>query len=250
MCFSYSINLSAQSLQSKLNLSEISIPVPGFFFSGFTHPRLPVIVGGIHNSSTHNSLENFGTMHSSIMQWGLLPSWLRDVQKAEEMMVYGLNARAESIHEKPMFRDAWKHQPCLVPASGFFEWKTIGKKKEPYYIYGADSEFILFAGIYSRWIHPDTAEEITSYSIITTEANDLLAEIHNTKKRMPVIIEPGNASLYVTGSAEFRLTMLKSCPDGYLKAHRVSPLASNTRVNRNVVNILQPFSEDYSQTLF
>ncbi len=250
MCFSYSINLSAQSLQSKLNLTEINIPTPGFFFSGFAHPRLPVIVGDMKGSSPNYVAEHPFRLYSSLMQWGLLPSWLRDVQKAEEMMVYGLNARGESIDEKPMFRDAWKHQPCLVPASGFFEWKTIGKKKEPYYIYGAESEFILFAGIYSCWIHPETSEEIKSYSIITTEANALLSEIHNTKKRMPVIIEPEKAESYITESAQSRIQMLKSCPDGYLKAHRVSPLASNTRVNRNVVSILQPFSEDYSQTLF
>ena len=250
MCFSYSINLSAQSLQSKLNLTEIHLPTPGFFFSGFMHPRLPVIVGETNGSLPNIASEHGCLLKSSLMQWGLLPSWLRDVQKAEEMMVYGLNARAESINEKPMFRDAWKHQPCLVPASGFFEWKTIGKKKEPYYIYGAESEFILFAGIYSCWIHPETAEEIKSYSIITTEANQLLSEIHNTKKRMPVIIEPEKAASYLTGCVESRVKMLKSCSDGYLRAHRVSPLASNTRVNRNVVSVLQPFSEDYSQTLF
>ncbi|MFN5890663.1 MAG: SOS response-associated peptidase [Bacteroidota bacterium] len=250
MCFSYSVNLSAQSLQSKLNLSEVSIPTPGYFFSGFTHPRLPVIIGRERQEIEPVFAESSSVLQSTSMQWGLIPHWAGDGNKADEMKVYGLNARAESVAEKPMFRDAWKHFPCLVPASGFFEWKAIGKKKEPYYIYASESEFILFAGIYSQWVQPETGEEIKSYSIITTEANQLLSEIHNTKQRMPVIIDAENAEHYLLQSVEMREAMLKSCPEGYLRAHRVSPLASNARVNRNIVNVLQPFSEDYSQTLF
>lgn len=246
MCFSYSVNLNAQTLQSKLNLGEVVVPSPGYFFSGFNHPLLPVIVSERSNSGNFGA----GTPVAKSMQWGLIPSWVREAKKADELREYGLNARAESLEEKPMFRDAWKSQPCVIPASGFFEWKTIGKKKEPYYIYPREGEFMLFAGLFSRWIHPETGEEVNTYSIITTEANSLMAEIHNTKQRMPVILAREEFENYLSGSILERTAMLRPCSEDDLAAHRVSPLASNARANRNVVSVLKPFSEDYSQTLF
>lgn len=258
MCFSYSVNLNAQSLQSKLNLGEIIIPNPGFFFSGFTHPFLPVIVGKTRENpssrlvqiSEENAIDWGVDMQGKSMRWGLIPAWVKEVVKAEELAVYGLNARGETLLEKPMFREAWKQSPCLIPASGFFEWKTVGKKKRPYYIFPTNEDFFLFAGLYSNWINPETGEEISTFSIITTEANALMSDIHNTKQRMPAIIPMNLAQQFLVDSVENRSNFLVPYSDDAMKAHPVSPLASNSRVNRNVVSVLQPFSEDYSQTLF
>ncbi len=238
MCFSYSVNLSAQSLQSKLGINELPLPNPGFFFSGFDHPMLPVIA----------LMEQ--QIVPTAMEWGLIPSWTADAAKAKEMGNFGLNARAETLDEKPMFRGAWQHQPCIIPCSGFFEWKDVGGKKQPYYIHSAEEDFLLFAGIWSSWIQPQTGAEIQTYSIITTEANELMAEIHNVKKRMPVILAAETALNYLVESPENRLTFLQPCANEKITAYRVSNLVSNSRANRNVASVLQPFSEGYSQTLF
>lgn len=269
MCFSYSVNLNAQTLQSKLNLGEVVVPNPGYFFSGFTHPFLPVIVSDVSMNKGRNATGVFQTEETFTgknglekqevergnlvcrgMRWGLVPSWVKEVSKADELSVFGLNARCETLMEKPMFRDAWKNKPCLVPASGFFEWKTVGKKKVPYYIYPAEDDLFLFAGLFSEWVNPETGEEVATYGIITTEANGMMSDIHNTKQRMPAIVPLELAKNFLMGDAAERSKCLGPYPDAAMKAHAVSPLASNARANRNVVSVLQPFSEDYSQTLF
>lgn len=238
MCFSYSVNLSAQSLQSKLGINELPVPQPGFFFSGFNHPHLPVILA-----------EN-GEMLPTVMQWGLIPPWAKNTEKANELAKFGLNARSETLEEKPMFKGSWQHQPCVIPASGFFEWKEVGGKKQPYYIHSAAEDFLLFAGIWSSWVQPESGAEIQTYAIITTEANDLMAEIHNVKKRMPAILDVNQVSDFLLASPENRLNILQPCANEKITAYRVSNLASNARANRNVNSVLQPFSEGYSQTLF
>ncbi|MFM6952142.1 MAG: SOS response-associated peptidase, partial [Bacteroidota bacterium] len=183
-------------------------------------------------------------------QWGLVPHWCKSPEQAQELSVYGLNARAETLDQKPLFRDAWKAQPCLVPVSGFFEWQTIGKKKQPHYIYATDLQPLLFAGIYAAWTDTQTGEQLQSYAIITTEANDLMAEIHNLKKRMPVVLNADQAKDYLRGDAQARETLLKPCDNGLLTAHPVAPWLNSTKVDRNVPQALLPVEKDFPQTLF
>ena len=138
MCFSYAINFSANALQSKLQLGdvgplEIQLPWetptadatvmdPGYFLSGFDRPLMPVLT--IPHFTNHCTL--------TAMRWGLIPHWCKTHEQSVELSIYGLNARSETLDEKPLFRDAWKSQPCLIPASGFFEWQSVGKRKQPY----------------------------------------------------------------------------------------------------------------------
>lgn len=262
MCFSYAINFSANALQSKLQLGdggsnpniEMDLPwevptqsviSPGFFFSGFDRPQLPVIT--LQNKQ---SAQEIASVKLSLMQWGLIPSWCVSAEKAHELSAYGLNARSETINEKPMFKEAWKQFPCLVPASGFFEWQEVQKKKYPHYIYGSDGLPLLMAGLYSIWVNPDTGEALQSYSIVTTEANALMQEIHNVKKRMPVIVEPSQAIQYLNASPMQREMMLNSCENSLLQAHPVANWLNNVRVNRNVESALNPVEKDFPQTLF
>jgi putative SOS response-associated peptidase YedK len=115
-----------------------------------------------------------------LMRWGLIPHWAKDEKTAYKM----INARVETLTQRPAFRGLLSHHRCLVPASGFYEWQGEGRDKTPYYIYPEDRRYIAFAGLYDVWINAH-GEELSTFTIITTEANDFMARLHN---RMPVII--------------------------------------------------------------
>jgi putative SOS response-associated peptidase YedK len=117
-----------------------------------------------------------------IMKWGLVPHWTHDIHTAKRP----INARAETVSEKPSFKELLKNRRCLVPASGFFEWKKEGRKKIPFYITLLKNPLFSFAGLYDRWTDPE-GNHLYTYTIITTESNDLIAQIHN---RMPSILLP------------------------------------------------------------
>ncbi len=116
----------------------------------------------------------------SMIRWGLIPSWAKELSIGNKM----INARAETVSEKPSFRSAFKKRRCLIISNGFFEWKKEGSKKQPYYIFMKGHEPFCFAGLWEKWVSPE-GEVIESGTILTTDANDLLQSIHN---RMPVII--------------------------------------------------------------
>lgn len=115
------------------------------------------------------------------LHWGLLPSWAKDRKISSHL----INARAETLTEKPSFRNAYQHRRCLIPATGFFEWQTTETGKRPFHIHQPDNALFAFAGLWEHWKH----EQVTIYSctIITTVANNKIAPIHD---RMPVIITP------------------------------------------------------------
>lgn len=112
-----------------------------------------------------------------------------------------LNARIETLEEKPAFRNAVSNR-CLVLASGFYEWQWLdakGRSKQKFQIRPKDQEVFVFAGIYSNWKNPQTGEPLASYSILTTEANELMGQIHNIKKRMPVILKKEDHNAWLSG---------------------------------------------------
>jgi putative SOS response-associated peptidase YedK len=127
------------------------------------------------------------------MLWGLIPFWAKDPKIGRGMF----NARSESVVDKPAFRKAFKTQRCLVPANGFFEWKAQGSKKVPYYFEIKDRPLFAFAGLYDIWTEPVSGRETYSYTIITTEPNDIVSPIHD---RMPVILEQNNESVWLEDS--------------------------------------------------
>ena len=117
-----------------------------------------------------------------------MPKWAKD----KKFQANTLNARLETLSEKPSFRNVLGNR-CLVPAEGFVEWQwqdPKGKEKVKYLIEINESPIFTFAGLWSEWVNENTGEIIPTYTIITTEANELMAKIHNTKKRMPVILHP------------------------------------------------------------
>jgi putative SOS response-associated peptidase YedK len=165
------------------------------------------------------------------MQWGLIPSWAKDPSIGSRM----INARSETAAEKPSFRSAFKRRRCLVPASGFYEWKKLtndrfGKggraAKQPFYIYRADEQPLVMAGLWESWTDPESNKSLETYSILTTDANDQLRDLHD---RMPAILEPEQFDAWIDPEREDAASLqslLKPAADGVLAMHPVS-----TRVN-------------------
>ena len=127
----------------------------------------------------------------------MIPHWAKD----DSIRKNTLNARSETIHEKPSFRQVVNNR-CLVLSDGFFEWQWLdekGKKKQKYEITLPSNELFAFAGLWSEWVDKTTGELINSYAILTTEANETMSRIHNSKKRMPMILSRDNERGWING---------------------------------------------------
>ena len=130
-----------------------------------------------------------------MLRWGLVPFWAKDPSIGNRM----INARAETVAEKPSYRNAYKHRRCLVLADGFYEWQRQGDAKTPYFISLASGEPFALAGIWENWTDRETGESLQTTSLITTEANEFMAPLHH---RMPVILEAETATDWLAGSNE------------------------------------------------
>ena len=129
-----------------------------------------------------------GGLEEANLRWGLIPSWAKD----PKIGVQCINARAETISEKPAFREAFRERRCLVPADGFWEWETVGKKKIPWKFTRPDGEGFCMAGLWERWINQ--GEPLETFTIITTSSNGLVSPVHD---RMPVILTPDLAEQWL-----------------------------------------------------
>ena len=155
----------------------------------------------------------------ALLRWGLIPFWAKDPAIGNRL----INARAESVAEKPAFRAAYRARRCLVPASGFYEWKKVPRGKQPYYITSADGSLLAFAGLWEQW-QPAHGEPISSYTIITTDANAVVKQLH---ERMPVILAPQHYHQWLT--AKDPRVVLRPCPPEMLAAYPVSTAVNSPR---------------------
>jgi putative SOS response-associated peptidase YedK len=178
-----------------------------------------------------------------MFSWGLIPFWVKNQKQATEISQRTVNARAETIYEKPAFRNAAKNKHCLVLADGFFEWRHFLGKKYPYYIRLKSKEPFAMAGLWETWNNKSTNEEVNSYTIITTDANPLLAKIHNTKKRMPVILNQSdyNTWLDTNISKNDELRLLTAYDESNMDAYTISRLITSKEQNPNVPDVLEPY---------
>ena len=160
------------------------------------------------------------------MRWGLIPSWAKNPAIGSQM----INARAESVAEKPSFRDALKKRRCLIPADGLYEWQKLGKVKQPVHIVLKSREPFGFAGLWEHWTSPE-GEEILTCTIITTEANDLLKAVHD---RMPVILTRDAEAAWLDPQiheAEKLLPLLKQYPADEMEYCAVSRQVNSPAVD-------------------
>ena len=181
MCFYNSMSAKATKLAARYgrNLSVVEIAEKilkeqeQYRVNAFSFPDYPVI-------TSNPEIQSF--------KWGLIPFWTKDQTQADEIKRMTLNARADTIFQKPSFREPIRSKRCIVPSTGYFEWRHEGTRKIPYYIYVKDEPIFSMAGVYDSWLDKSTGEVISTFSIITTEANELTGYIHNTKHRMPAIL--------------------------------------------------------------
>ncbi len=156
----------------------------------------------------------------AMLRWGLVPFWAKDPAIGNRM----INARAETVAEKPAFRAAYRHRRCLVLADGFYEWHREGSVKTPYYISSADGQPFAFAALWENWNSKETDDSIQSTTLITTEANDFMAKMHH---RMPVVLTPDSAGRWLQGGDDALAHALEHVPE--LRAWPVDRRVNNAR---------------------
>jgi putative SOS response-associated peptidase YedK len=241
MCFSVNVNLVKEEIEDRYG---ISFPgkyryEPSYYYHAFGLPELPAVC-------SDNPKE------IRLLKWGLIPSWAKSDEDAEAIRFKTFNARSESIASKPSFSYSFKSKRCLIPVKGFFEWQHAGKLKIPWYIYFADNTIFSIAGLFSEWTQSSTGEVISTFSIITTDANDLMAGIHNSKKRMPAILDLNDEKRWInlSISSSDALDLLKPCPSEILRAHTISPLVNDRTANRNTVEVIKPYNYKSGNSLF
>lgn len=180
MCFFMAQNQPISKVENRFN-AKVDKPdnfLQSDYIVGFEYLNVPIILDSkpeIINTNYH---------------WGLVPSWSKDIDFRKNT----LNARIETLQEKPSFKNVTQNR-CLVIASSFFEWRWLddkGKSKEKYQIYSSESETFAFAGLYETWVNPMTGITYNSFSIVTTQANEQMNYIHNHKGRMPVMLKKGD----------------------------------------------------------
>lgn len=157
-----------------------------------------------------------------IKKWGLIPAWSKE-GKAEFAT---FNARAESVREKPTYRQAFEHRRCIVPADGFYEWTGPKGDKVPHLFERQDGAPLALAGLHETWRSRDGVEMIHSFTIIVTSANHWMSQYHD---RMPVILEPSNFDAWLGGHPDAAAAFLRTAPEGALKERVVSKLVNSVR---------------------
>ena len=166
---------------------------------------------------------NGGQRELTLFRWGLIPSWSKDIKIGSRM----INARSETVAEKPSFRAAFKRRRCLVLTDGFYEWQKVNGSKQPVYIHMQDGNPFAFAGLWEIWQAPDNST-IESCTILTTTPNVLMAPIHN---RMPVIVEPEDYEMWLDpgDSPTDGLHLLRPFSPDKMAAYPVSTFVNNPR---------------------
>ncbi len=164
-------------------------------------------------------------------RWGLVPAWVKNRVQAMELRDMTLNATAEHVFEKPSFKDSITGKRCLVVVKGFYENRHEGKYKYPYYISLAEERLFFLGGLYNEWTDPASGESFQTCSVVTTRANVLMERIHNTKKRMPLIIGRAEAAAWLdpAASADGLRALMQPFAADRMQAHTISRLLNQSR---------------------
>lgn len=219
MCGRYALTADPQAIQVAFDLTTVPQDMPPRYNIAPTQP-----VAVITNDDPKTL-----TFH----RWGLIPSWAKDISIASKM----INARSETIDEKPAFRTPLKRRRCIIPADGFFEWHQREKYKAPMFIHLKDNPVFGMAGLWEIWHSPE-GDEIRSCTIITTEANDFMQAYHN---RMPVILSKEDYETWLTPEempADLLKSLLKPFASDFMTAYEVSKLVNSP--SNDVPDVIRP----------
>lgn len=228
MCGRFSLTQTAETIAQAFQLSEIP--------DGQLTPRYNIAPTQLVAAITQEN--GNPTRQLRWLRWGLIPSWAKDSKIGSRL----INARAETLAQKPSFRHAFKRRRCLILADGFYEWKRVGNRKQPYYFQLKNGQPFALAGLWEIW-QPREGETIASCAIVTTKANTVMQPIHD---RMPAILEPDSYRQWL----DSRLTdtdalepLLKPYESELMSAIAVSSLANNPA--NDVPDCLVPIDPDH-----
>lgn len=241
MCFTIEIHLTRKSIEERFSVDTSALYDFDFnyFYRAFSNPFIPVIA-------------QEDDSRVQLMQWGLIPAWCRDGEEAERIRKGTYNARSETLHEKPSFREALSRGRCLIIAGGFFEWQLVDQRRIPWYISLKSGSPFVFAGLCDSWRDSISGEIIRTCSLITCDANPLMELIHNTKKRMPVILNKDMEKDWISGEPSLlkRKRLLTAYDESDLKAYTVSPRISSPQADPSDPRWIEPFEQLSSGKLF
>ena len=207
MCGRYAITSAPEAIRALFGYPE----QPNFPPRYNVAPSQPVPIVRLHEG-----VRSFG-----LVRWGLIPSWVKDPRTFSLV----INARGESVIERPAFRHAMQRRRCLFPADGFYEWRQEGRAKRPYFVRARAGGPLAFAGLWETWTGPN-GEEMETAAIVTTRANQTLAPLHD---RMPVVIAPDAFDFWLDGrkvDGETAAALIAPAPDDLLEAYEVAPLVN------------------------
>lgn len=215
MCGRYSFTQLTEAITEKFQVKEVPSLSPRYNIA----PTQQVATISINSESSERQLK--------MLRWGLIPSWAKDVKMGAKL----INARAETVAEKPAFRAAFKKRRCLILADGFYEWQTQNGKKQPFYFRLENGEPFAFAGLWEHWDKGE-GEPIETCTILTTEANELMRSIHD---RMPVILDSKNYEQWLDPEAkkiELLQSFLQAYPSEEMTAYPVSTKVNSPKNDR------------------
>ena len=234
MCYHTSLAVDGAELDTRFGAT---LPFglhtgPQYHINAYAFPRYPVI--------TRQQPDQFQGL-----RWGLIPHWVKSKSDADKLRTQTINARCESIYEKPSYRQAaGRGQRCLIPVTGFFEWHTDERNaKYPFYIAPTNQHIASIAGIWDSWADPETGEVLTTFSLLTTDANPLLAVIHNTKKRQPCLLtrDQEQAWLQENITEQEAVQLLHDVyPASQMQSCTISKLITSRTSSSNVPEVLDP----------
>ena len=239
MCYHKQNKAAQAELTARYNAAVSETYKPLFHENGFNHIASPVLIRSAQNNNPSES----PTFQN--LSWGLIPFWVKSSADALQIRTRTLNAISEEAFEKPSFRDSIRQRRCLVPCTGFYEWRwgdSAGKVKYPYYI-KTDQPIFSLAGIWSEWENKETGTTVGTYSVLTTRANALMEKIHNSKKRMPVIL-PQEYELDWLNPALTKEDVLALCTPYDTKkmdAWTISRQITSRSAPKNTEEIFKPF---------
>jgi len=232
MCFHNALSKTATEIENRFEarFRDKTLFKPIYHGSGFTFMYWPVI--------TQEEPCNI-----DFLRWGLIPFWVKHRKDADTIRALTLNAKGETLNSKPSFKYSVKEKRCLILSSGFYEWQHLNNKKIPHFIFPKEKTLMAMGGLYSTWTDKDTGEIFKTFSIITTQANNLLSKIHNTKKRMPLIFPETQEKIWIDSKlSETEIAnCIKPLDDGILEAYTVSPLISSLKQNSNMPQVQAPY---------
>jgi putative SOS response-associated peptidase YedK len=220
MCYSISLSKTEAELEKLKKFKKNNIIFKDQnYVSGFTFPKVPIL-----------TLDANKDYSCSSSHWGLVPNWVEGPERAKAIREYTLNAKIETIHEKPSFQHLVNKQRCILPVSGFFEWRDVNKKKYPHWIFPVKESLFYIACLQDIWVNSENLKSYNSFTMLTTKANETMSKIHNIKQRMPIIFKAGEIDNFLDITQEIQ-QFSNPFADQFMQAHTIAPINKTDPVN-------------------